>query len=340
MKRKFLYHPTILIPNDWIKTSILYIDKIGSIVPYDFDYASDLNDIENEYYLNMKYLKEREIYEYSRPDQISDKRAFLNELKYYLEKEDGLDKARNSFSENQLSILYKSKIDNDIIDYLDDNGLINSKKRHNSIIEVESGAVELYMSILANHIAELDTDKTSVNTNLKRIYTRLNFEEKHKNLIINLDLVNILPSPSENTSLERICDFRDSRRDELLLFRHELDRFMDDISSSNSKEEMKDYEVKFKEKIEIETSKIERLLNESKITNFKKSISSIVNLKSPTFYQVLMGCAPGLEFLKNPKLLLGTVLVSTTISYINDKNMVRSSVKEMPYSYLHYINDL
>ncbi|WP_187296383.1 hypothetical protein [Tepidibacter mesophilus] len=43
MKRKLLYHPTILIPIEWLKFSILYCDKVGSIVPYNFEYDDDLN---------------------------------------------------------------------------------------------------------------------------------------------------------------------------------------------------------------------------------------------------------------------------------------------------------
>jgi hypothetical protein len=68
MSRTILYYPTILIPSNWLKWTTLYWDKIGSIVPEDFQNIFDENeplfrdprDVES--FNLMKKLKDDEFY--------------------------------------------------------------------------------------------------------------------------------------------------------------------------------------------------------------------------------------------------------------------------------------
>src|SRR4051794_27422249 len=109
--KQVLYYPGILIPNDWLKKTILYSDKISSIYPYttvdvDFDKHEQID------LANMNYLKSVGIYNYKRPEELdfrSHKRVH-SKFSTALNKT-SLEEVRNRFNEQGIIYkIYKSKM--------------------------------------------------------------------------------------------------------------------------------------------------------------------------------------------------------------------------------------
>ena len=59
-ERKILYYPTILVPTRWLKWTMLYWDKVSSIVPekWEEDMPKFRNPQHGEFYGAMKYLQD------------------------------------------------------------------------------------------------------------------------------------------------------------------------------------------------------------------------------------------------------------------------------------------
>ena len=151
MERIFLYYPSIAIPNnEWLYNSILYSDKIASILPYrELDYLPDLLKFlldNNEYHpiFVQDFLNKNET-EFTK---FEDKfiKAIDNDRFFLLDSKTRRDKR---FEE-----IYYTKMSEKVLHELDKRKLII--KEFNKCILPENAAI-YYMCILSQFIAQLST---------------------------------------------------------------------------------------------------------------------------------------------------------------------------------------
>lgn len=118
-----LYYPSILIPNEWLKKTILFSDKISSIYPKD---TWIINDTEENLSLsNMEFLMSLGLYEKTKPEDLDifTHREIFKDLAHVLD-ESLLVAARERYRKTRSSYeIYLSKMNYEVIDFLIDNKL-------------------------------------------------------------------------------------------------------------------------------------------------------------------------------------------------------------------------
>ncbi|WP_099192368.1 DUF6236 family protein [Tepidibacter mesophilus] len=287
----------------------------------------------------MEYLRSLNILDYSRPEDIDFSKSELltKEFQKTISKDKFIENARFRFNSKIISKLYKSKISDKTVDMLVELGLAEKKRSLESFVRVESTVTDIYMSILAKHIADKSRDYIIPNTDRVDIFDLIDRGNQNGNLVFNLRLMDILPCATSDTSMEEICYFREKRRQELLNFRKVLDGLISDISQSNSNDEIKEKTIRFKEKIEFEVIEIEKMMKDSRINNFRKSMEALMSIKSPALYEVLLGNITKSEFLKDPKVVIATGCAQVLVNHVTNKNSERAKLRENPYSYLYYM---
>ncbi len=255
---KLLYYPSILVPSAWLKRSILYSDCISTICPYNVDNFEGFE--ENRALADMKYLESCGQFEFSRPERLGymEFDSILNDLTKYLSKRK-LKTIREHFNNSHYSYqIYKGKMDSDIILYLIEEGVAYEDPNVCDSIFVEPGVGLLYMSLLAFYSSQVADDydtATDKVMNFSRVFGRSNTSEDcsyYSNLLINK-----LPRPSSNNSLEDIIKFKEQHYQELLHFRIYLNNWVSKIQQNPThsiinqfEDELTSYSLEIKSKNE------------------------------------------------------------------------------------------
>lgn len=252
--RNMLYYPTILIPSDWMKKSILYCDKLSSIYPYGISPVEGI--LESQALSEMNHLKSEGMYSYSRPENLNDTdfENILQDLQMRIP-EAKLKKLQVNFTTNNCKYeIYKSKLDYDIIQYLISEGLAADSGIGNSLL-VEKEVALTYMSLLS-----------AFSSNLENQYISATDSEVYKNILYpsSEDLVsknsmsiilNKLPSPDISNSMEDIIYFKKKHNSDLLHFRRFLSEWTHKLYENPSVEVLNTFDDEF-DRYTIEFNKI------------------------------------------------------------------------------------
>jgi len=138
------------------------------------------------------------------------------------------------------------------------------------------------MSLLARYLSQTETNYTIPSTD----------NEIYKNFIFSQDVYdsemtcattlfqNILPVPRNDVSIERIVDFRNNHRGELLNFRKRVQIFQEKISLANETNEIKNITTSFAEDCERGVNDIIEVLNENNIHFGLDSLQTLINNKT------------------------------------------------------------
>jgi len=359
---KALYYPSIDIKNsDWLKTAVLFWDSISTIVPEsiknpyhyrDSEYLADIGflqpifvnsndksvvDIEDEI-INVMHTPNF-LSLLFKPQNVHNKNGIFNEKISY--------RLRDLFSNG----IYGEKLSWIIRDKLKELG--NSFQCDGKYYFGDSFSY-LYMVTLANKICEnhsiamITDEMQSANyANLLRfdnqapsplLFGRFHFHKEKENGLHNeyhckqgllLDLIINGLCISPNTSLPDIIDFKEKHKDELGLFRTQLAKLTQNVSSDNSLDQV------HREIHDLYTDQFLPAYN-----NFKKALSdSRIKLFTDSFFKIsLFSTGTTLPMLvlgsDLPQALLagaGVSMLALNVSYNVEK---RKKLRDNPYSYL------
>lgn len=333
MKRIALYYPTIDIPNSkWLKEAIFYFDSVASIVPEEF--------IDNyQFNPDIAILKSEGIYHEIIPDLIVFDPIWTNftrEINDIIESPEFqfLIQGRDIRLDSRVHI---SKVAASIKNPLSNKGLL----RYDSPkwLLFEHSTALLYMSTLASYLAEINSRRTSdltiPSTDLGQ-YRNLVFRKKmNSDGILNtqIQLDRILPSPSEEVPIDKILDFRQNHRYELLNLRNNVDEFSDKISNASDESEARRIGARFGDEIERNLIGIEEYLKNDRISTIKGSLEILIDAKRPEIWGMLVSTIP---FGPIPAAIEYTIASGIRImSFYIDKRRERAAkIKNCPYSYL------
>lgn len=324
MNFNYLYYPTISIPDStWLKRTLLYSDKISSIVPaelrgemgYEIEYLKDQNEykelsleeflFENEDEQSIK-LFEKEVYEFYQSEHFN--RLYKQEL--HLGK----------------TLIYDSKFTWKIREFFRSNNLINHQE--DDWNQTPSIVGTAYMAILAKHVAKQNLFVPATNSvRLQNIvYKNLSLPRERA---AEIKLIESLPSPAKHEPISKIIQFKKDRKEELYLFRRVLRDNISRISEAKNSEEISQIIQILNEDIYIETSKLSRLLKENKINFTLSSINTLVSLPFDVIKSTVKGNI-------NSGAIGAAVDVTSIIKdYRQQKNNILSN---SPYSYAFYTN--
>jgi len=302
MTRAILYFPYIEIKDSvWLRNAILYWDRICSIVPHE-SYRTTSWVID--------YLCQNGIYHPIYPQKLFDSylyqdfsREFIDSLKSY----DNTPKQRSgrktdatsgeAFHYTNIHVakllpeltsnLHYKKIPYELYEYMQKFQILQSTE-DKEWVKVEAKAAELYMSILAKYLAEIDNTchmviGTDAKRHIKSAFPKT-FDGKSavsKNLCFTVALENALPVPNPDIPLEDIIRFKQQRQQELLQVREKLRDFENQISNCESMNQVRGIICDFRESWQKELIELDKMMKDNRITYFMGCMQSLVTASIP-----------------------------------------------------------
>lgn len=297
--RCILYYPTITVPNGrWLRQALLYWDEIGSVVPYGQDRRDYLpND------KDTAYLMEQGVYKPFRPMTLleghyDDYELFVAEFRSILNSTTSpiLPTATRSLVNRGVradqdalartcSRIHQNKVSSGMFRFLQQRGLARRIHNDQEWYYFENKTALLYMALLAKHLARIDQHHTVAGTDNSRFDSLMFYRPRTTSQIgVSAYLSNILPLPTEDTSLERIVEFKRTHRNELYRFRAWIDQFEAAVIACQDPAEARRIVTSFQEQLEASIADLRVSLNSSRVKTILGSLKTLVRLDSPTLW--------------------------------------------------------
>lgn len=339
MSRTLLYYPTFELPSSsWLKTSLLYWDEVGSIVPHRMGRVLETP--------NLKYLLGEGIYKRFDPEPYlndhNHAKNFTDEFVQRLDAPEFKAEMMRNDSGQYWSIAFE-KMTYDAWTVLKDKDLALKESSMDGWVRVKKPAAIIYMGLLAKALASNDAEyvqPSTDNIDYEDIIYRCSAIQSPLPGIA-LSLKRLLPKVSADTSLQSVIEFRRSRGDELLRFRQLVDECQAKISKCESEDEAKLTLTQFMEKYELASSDMKRVMEEKGIRYTVGIMRAIFGAKSPAW---LAGGAAGLagSLSFNPLVIavaaVGGFVAGGSVevaNYLLDAKDKQRSLLESPFSYLY-----
>ena len=345
MTRSILYYPTIDIKDgDWLRSAVLYWDKIGSIVP---------TGCEDMLSAELRYLKEQNIYQPVQPldlfynhDQKKVCKEFVKESIYRISgllahpvfkrtdvKENThmhLEKMGVHHRSGNVLVFY-NKLPHELADFFDKTHLIQCNNDGMWVVMPERIA-DTYMSILAKYLARINDNMaigTDTVSNMRRSYC--NASSTYGDMCYEVSLSNILPTPNPDIGYEDIILFRNQRRQELLHFREEMDKMELQLGQAENKKEIEHLLNTFAERFEREVHGIDTMLKDNQIRFRHHCFKAFIQIQIPAAVQL---------FTNSPKLTAVAAAANLAINirtcYLNLRKENKAVLSNSAFSYLYY----
>lgn len=338
MSQTILYYPNINIKNDqWLRNALLYWDNISSIVPYrNFEYLSS----------DLSYLRDEEIYEPIYPQNLFKseynydfERTFIKRLELYGDSKSSKrarihkDKVQ---SPELLELIYKAKIPPGLEKIIDNNNYINDYNA-DGWMEIDEKIAQIYMRTLAEYSIKT-SDKEMVlgtdnKTKRKEIYP-YSRNLRTASQCCEINIVDCLPQPSLDTSLEDIIRFKEQRKDELIAFQSKISELESNIYKSSSIEEIKHHENHFVNSWECYRNDYYKVLIEAGIIFTFTNICTLVAL--PFFEHQLT--KHGMDSLITP-IKNGVGIIDVALNSLNFQNALNPHNIDRGFSYIIKANN-
>lgn len=355
--RTALYYPNIVITNSqWIRQALLYWDEIGSIVPEEIWNEHPYFKFEDA---EIKQLWDAGLYRPFFPETLKQSGGSRLQDQFYTEFFERLDyfDQNHTFRDNGTWCpTYESKeMRAHLFDEFEKRGLATrtmegksgAKIRsvsasHQSLILIEKNTSDLYMSLLAEYLAGNDSSITVPYTDQRRSvdYAFGSLEAGGAPNSAEIFFDHVLPVPAEDVSLDKIIEFKEDRRSELLRFRKLIDSFQTEMQSITDPKLLRDFSIQCGEDIELGVGDLQENLNDHKIETRWGTLSALVDIPLPEWLGLLTGV--GLSS-TNPYLLYafgGAAIVDAGIrvrKYRAKQNRERNQMfQDSPYSYVYH----
>lgn len=237
--KKLIYYPNFEPPNtEWLKFSLLYLDRLESIVPNERQHL-----ISDDY---RWLLNETDLLEMYSPSYNESERASIKAVEEALKFIDNPDLRSSLF--NRPNILrdwrsqdkwnyniFSEKFSNSFSDFVLRNQI--GKRTEDGLILPKELAF-IFMTYLAQEIStnrngSIITDNIEFDhfTNYSKVINpSINNRHKFMKGIVNM----ILPGNLADIPLERLIDFRNKNREKILSFNNQINLFEDSIGKANA----------------------------------------------------------------------------------------------------------
>lgn len=322
MSFRYLYYPTMTLPrNDWLKRVLLYSDGVASIVPY---------NLQSTVGYDFELLQDVGEFSMLSPEPYLWDEEFESEVAEHFNSKEYRDIIQKSKRYQYLDI-HQSKVSYAMAKLLDGNQV---HVKDGDWYRVPQKVADSYMGILAKYMGRkynyIPTTDRIVNENL--IYAT---KDKHAGIVAGqIRLLNCLPVPSEQTSFEEIISFKRERREELLAFRQTLLTKVQDLSNCEDKDEFRLLVTGFTEAVELEILKIQRLLNEKRISFRLEGLKSLLEVRNPIMWTTVCTLLAQNDFQRYSVLAAGGLLVG--YQFIKANLDARVGVHNSPYAYVFH----
>jgi hypothetical protein len=303
-KRTVLYYPDIAFPNQqWIRQTILYWDEIGSIVPEQL-----WNELQCYQYKDaeINQLNDLDLYRPFFPETLKQRGGSRLQDQFcteFFKRLDYFDQNHTSQDNRTCYPIYESKeMRAHLFDELEKRGLamrtvegksgakiISASDSHQPLIWIEKNTSDIYMSLLAEYLASNDTNITIPYTDQRQSmnYAFGTLDSTGGSNSAEIFFDHILPVPAENVSLDKIIEFKEDYRSELLRFRKLIDSFQVEMQSITDPRSLRDFSVRCGEDIELGVRNLQEDLKDHKIETQWGTLSALVCASLPEWFDML-----------------------------------------------------
>lgn len=351
--RTALYYPDLIPSKEFIRKAILYWDDIGSIVPQSI--------WENLSYYNLDceettQLKDAHLYRPFFPTHLMHgtlpgfeehfSSEFYRRLDFFNQRT-GLQKSNRytaMYSEKEMipGLFHELKLKGlakwEII------GKPTVPEAGIPVFSIESTTANIYMSLLAESLADAEDNITVPITedSTWQDYAYSAIPMVRPKICAKLILDRILPIPSPEVPLEKLIDFKEDHRIELLQLRKTIDEFQSSISTAPDIRTAKDACCKFSETFEVDVRDIDKKLEDRNIKTLFGSINSILDVKSPEISGTLIGSGALTLGTLQPLFLLSGIALAVSIKVetylLKEREERRKWMESLPYSYVYHLH--
>lgn len=338
MERILLYYPATNIPDGtWLRNSLLYTDKVSSILPYDMgsDHVTDLTKrLLDEGLYSPIYISE--VLNSYHPDYENFEKNFIETIESEAFKKIKTDSLQY-YSENTNDYeMFKNKFTRNIVQYLSGQQLLEDRPWGE--VAVEKNTAAIYLGMLADYLARISTDKITPSTD-EQSFEDLIFRLADKKVeTFKIQLTDCLPAPRENVKIEDLVEFKKKRNQELNRFRKVLTAVEAKINSVNSNEERKEIMIQFKEEVEIEINDMKKLMGDSKLDFILSGFSSLLDFKQKEIVGTISGLGvAGAGLIASLPLIgagAGAILLAGTL--VSSYRKINRQIEANSLSYIYH----
>jgi len=327
MKNRALYYPYINVPKSaWISQQLLYLDKLGSIVPSEYIYNPD------KLSPYMRDLVSAELVEQIFPAQYIPYDTKFEENFIKLIKSKGYDKmGQKSSSPQGYFKIHIEKFGDGLKDELKSFGLLNEIGYPWCFVEKNTATLLMtYVAAVIGMSEELSMTPITDSSEYLGPYLTEQFpllSNKNNELIV---LNKLIPVPENPIPVLELSNFKEKYSTLLSPFRDEISSKIDQISLITDKS-TRDYEIKnfinkSEEKIEEITKRIEEQkwgkVNLGTLSSLTASAIPVMDINEPSD---LLKAIPG--------------LIGAVYSVIQPIMKNRKRIKAEPLAYASYVRN-
>lgn len=344
-RRTVLYYPRIEVPTGhWIRQAVLYSDEVASIVPR--EYGRHPNE---RFSADLRLLRSAGAYRPLYPDRLVANtggwEALANFRRDFERRASTPSFLRavsgsSSFSER----IYRGKVAYSVFhDYLRPNRLAVEDSSDKRYYRFEKHAGLLYMTLLAKHLAPLDSSHTVPGTDLpafERIGLSAN-DETHADPCLSVLISDLLPVPTAAVPLTKILSFREKHRAALLRLRGEVDKFYANLYHVTNRLEVDRACMTFRERLEGEVLELQEKFGSSRIPTIVSSLKALLDVKSPVWLAtsaVVLGKVASLTELPTTWTVGGVAAAGaiSVASHLTDRQTARSKeLSASPFAFVY-----
>lgn len=256
-----LYFPFINVPkSDWTIRSILYWDKVGSIVPQSFLYEP------SQFSSEMRELVAQELIEILQPHRY-DRYFYKFEEEFITELTRDpkfIDRAKRNYKEGKVTRIHFDKMIHTLFYRFKELGIGNWKGNDWHWFYLEKNVANLYMCFLATTIGKV-SNYTPATDNKNNIINSYFLKKEQREQIRQHILEDIIPTP-QDVDLKKLRKFKDKYSEDLIRFR----RTVEDSILSISNLSPEDYSEAIKLKVEEINDKKNQILFHLNQSGFKR----------------------------------------------------------------------
>ena len=303
MKREVLYYPSFVPPKQWLKDSLLYFDRVRSIIPSD-QLDGNLTD-------DLKLLIDNDLYKpISQLDLLGDGNIYHKISEEFADRR----RAMGMFEVFPLVHVSSMKFPENLRQQFRDEGFAYSA----DWFELPLPLANLYMSILASSIASHDwlsdlvpsTDRPeailsgfstvenrnfpnriSISKGGETITTQNSNDDDVRARRVGLVLENYFKHVRPDVTFDQLAKFRRDHHDELAAFRVLIDGQVKEISSATTDDQLRSALARISDQTVKEKASFNRIVDEVTDAHKQNLFKAILDWRSPATIGTVLGLA-------------------------------------------------
>ena len=326
---------------------------MASIVPQVIEHSGEASELVVPLTPELEYLRGEEVFRPIAPESLvfkgsrtdwSDAKRLGNEFRAAV-----LDGQFKKQLGRRFVRIHYNKLSVSNMDFLAGEGLLKwdaseEGKDEGNWLQVEERTALLYMSMLAQALADIDMQATITGTDRPDYENLIYGTRTPENAFqcIQMHLRNVLPVPRPDVEFEKIIAFKRKRKDELNRYRKRIDELQKELSQITDAPDVNQILVQFEEAQQTALNDLVAALQSAKLATIWGSVKTLINAKNPILWgagAVALGQAPAIGTLPISIAIAGAVVSGTVEvgSYLVDqRNKRRATERESSFTVLYH----